>query len=87
MARQDGDDYVIDGGKMWTTNGTQADWMCCLANTGGDNAHMNKVRGGRTPCVAAVWCCVVLCGTVWLLCVVLYGVILTLSLSLFSLTH
>ncbi|MEE8435508.1 MAG: acyl-CoA dehydrogenase family protein, partial [bacterium] len=23
-ARKDGDDYVINGGKMWTTNGTQA---------------------------------------------------------------
>ena len=32
-ARKDGDDYVINGGKMWTTNGTQADWMCLLANT------------------------------------------------------
>ena len=31
----DGGDYVINGGKMWTTNGTQADWMCLLANTGG----------------------------------------------------
>src|SRR5690606_11898148 len=28
MARKDGDDYVIDGGKLWITNGTQADWMC-----------------------------------------------------------
>ncbi len=33
-ARKDGDDYVINGGKMWTTNGTQADWICLLANTG-----------------------------------------------------
>ena len=32
-ARVDGGDYVINGGKMWTTNGTQADWMCLLANT------------------------------------------------------
>jgi citronellyl-CoA dehydrogenase len=32
-ARKDGDDYVINGGKMWTTNGTQADWCCVLANT------------------------------------------------------
>jgi hypothetical protein len=24
-ARKDGGDYVINGGKMWTTNGTQAD--------------------------------------------------------------
>uniref|UniRef100_A0A669CAR0 Zgc:85777 n=1 Tax=Oreochromis niloticus TaxID=8128 RepID=A0A669CAR0_ORENI len=28
-----GDEYVINGGKMWTTSGTQADWMCLLANT------------------------------------------------------
>jgi citronellyl-CoA dehydrogenase len=28
-ARKDGDDYVINGGKMWITNGIQADWMCC----------------------------------------------------------
>ena len=27
-ARKDGDDYVINGGKLWITNGTQADWMC-----------------------------------------------------------
>ena len=42
-ARKDGDDYVINGGKMWTTNGTQADWICLLANTGdGSSAHRNK---------------------------------------------
>ncbi len=41
-ARKDGDDYVINGGKMWITNGMQADWMCCLATTGGDNPHKNK---------------------------------------------
>lgn len=41
-ARKDGDDYVIDGGKMWTTNGTQADWMCLLANTGEGPVHRNK---------------------------------------------
>lgn len=41
-ARSDGDDYVIDGGKMWTTNGSQADWMCLLANTSDGAAHANK---------------------------------------------
>jgi citronellyl-CoA dehydrogenase len=41
-ARKDGDDYVIDGGKMWTTNGYQADWMCLLANTGEGPVHFNK---------------------------------------------
>ena len=42
VARKDGDDYVIDGGKMWTTNGTQADWMCLLANTSEGAPHRNK---------------------------------------------
>ena len=41
-ARRDGDDYVINGGKLWITNGTQADWMCCLANTGDGPRHGNK---------------------------------------------
>jgi citronellyl-CoA dehydrogenase len=41
-AKKDGDDYVVNGGKMWTTNGTQADWMCLLANTSDDQAHRNK---------------------------------------------
>ena len=41
-ARRDGDDYIIDGGKMWTTSGTQADWMCLLANTSDGAAHRNK---------------------------------------------
>lgn len=41
-ARSDGDDYVISGGKMWITNGTQADWICLLANTGEGPVHRNK---------------------------------------------
>ncbi len=41
-ARKDGDDYVINGGKMWTTNGTQADWMCLLANTSEGAPHKSK---------------------------------------------
>src|SRR5262245_57855133 len=41
-ARSDGDDYVINGGKMWITNGTQADWICLLANTGEGQVHRNK---------------------------------------------
>ena len=41
-AKKDGDDYVINGGKMWTTSGTQADWMCLLANTGEGRVHENK---------------------------------------------
>ena len=41
-ARGDGDDYVIRGGKMWITNGMQADWVCLLANTGEGSGHKNK---------------------------------------------
>ncbi|MCT7308840.1 acyl-CoA dehydrogenase family protein [Ralstonia sp. 22086] len=41
-ARKDGDDYIINGSKMWITNSLQADWMCLLANTSDDPAHRNK---------------------------------------------
>ncbi len=41
-ARRDGDDLVINGAKMWITNGMQADWCCLLANTGEGPAHKNK---------------------------------------------
>jgi citronellyl-CoA dehydrogenase len=32
-AEPDGDDYVINGSKMFITNGAQADWVCLLART------------------------------------------------------
>jgi len=41
-ARRDGDDYIINGGKMWITNSVQADWMCLLCNTTDDDVHKNK---------------------------------------------
>ncbi|MDR2155605.1 MAG: acyl-CoA dehydrogenase family protein [Burkholderiaceae bacterium] len=42
-ARRDGGDYVINGSKMWITNGTQADWICLLCNTSeGGSPHKNK---------------------------------------------
>jgi citronellyl-CoA dehydrogenase len=41
-ARKDGNDYVIDGGKLWTSNGTQADWMCALVNTNEGSPHKSK---------------------------------------------
>ena len=41
-ARVDGDDYVINGGKMWITNGLTADWCCLLANTSDGSPHKNK---------------------------------------------
>ncbi|HEY1558069.1 MAG TPA: acyl-CoA dehydrogenase family protein [Kofleriaceae bacterium] len=41
-ARKDGDDYIIDGSKMWITNAAQADWLCLLVNTGEGAVHANK---------------------------------------------
>ena len=43
FARRDGDDYVINGQKMWISTGIQADWMCMLVNTSEENGpHRNK---------------------------------------------
>src|SRR5213075_939753 len=33
-ARRDGDDYVINGSKMWITNGTRADFITLAVRTG-----------------------------------------------------
>ena len=44
-AVRQGDEYVINGQKMWITNGTQGDWACTLVNTGEPGAggkHSNK---------------------------------------------
>ncbi len=41
-AKTDGGDYVINGTKMWITNGLKADWCCLLANTSEGPAHKNK---------------------------------------------
>jgi citronellyl-CoA dehydrogenase len=42
-ARKEGDDYVINGTKMWITNGLQADWCCLLVNTSAEGGpHKNK---------------------------------------------
>jgi len=42
QARRSGGDYVINGSKMWITNGTQADWMCMLANTSATDRYAGK---------------------------------------------
>jgi citronellyl-CoA dehydrogenase len=42
-ARADGDDYVINGSKMWITNSTQADFLCLLAGTSDEDLHAGKV--------------------------------------------
>lgn len=41
-AKEDGDDYIINGQKMWITNAIQADFMTTLVNTSDGDAHHNK---------------------------------------------
>ena len=38
-AVRDGGDWVINGSKMWITNGTQADFLCLLARTSDDGGY------------------------------------------------
>lgn len=41
-ARKNGDDYIINGTKMWITNSPKADFICLLANTSEGKPHQNK---------------------------------------------
>jgi citronellyl-CoA dehydrogenase len=38
-AERDGDEWVINGTKLYITNGTQADWLCLLARTSDASEH------------------------------------------------
>lgn len=38
-AVRDGDEWVINGSKMWITNSLQADWLCVLARTSDEGGH------------------------------------------------
>lgn len=38
-ARRDGGDWVINGRKMWITNGAQADWICTLLRTSDEGGY------------------------------------------------
>lgn len=38
-AKRDGDDWVINGSKIFITNGTQADWLCLLARTSDEGGY------------------------------------------------
>ena len=54
-ARKDGDDYIINGQKMWITNATQADFFCTLVNTSDGPPHKNKsliIIPSKTPGVS-----------------------------------
>ena len=41
-AEKSGEDYVINGTKMWITNSIQADYFCLLVNTSEGPQHKNK---------------------------------------------
>lgn len=47
-ARRDGDDYVLDGTKIWTTGAHWADWIFCLART---SSEPRKQDGISMICV------------------------------------
>jgi citronellyl-CoA dehydrogenase len=38
-AVRDGDEWVIDGSKLYITNGVQADWLCLLARTSDEGGY------------------------------------------------
>jgi citronellyl-CoA dehydrogenase len=38
-AVRDGDEWIINGSKLYITNGTQADWLCLLARTSEDAGY------------------------------------------------
>lgn len=38
-AERDGDEWVINGSKMWITNGVQADWLCLLCRTSDEGGY------------------------------------------------
>lgn len=38
-AVRDGDEWVINGSKLYITNGTQADWLCLLARTSAEGGY------------------------------------------------
>jgi citronellyl-CoA dehydrogenase len=45
-AVRDGDEWIINGTKLYITNGTQADWLCLLARTSDlDDTESGRYRG------------------------------------------
>lgn len=48
-AVRDGDEWVINGSKLYITNGTQADWLCLLARTDARAPDGGSGRPGDRP--------------------------------------
>jgi alkylation response protein AidB-like acyl-CoA dehydrogenase len=49
-ARRDGDDYVINGAKAWTTHGGHADFYKVMARTSDPSTGSGQGRGGGISC-------------------------------------
>lgn len=43
-AVRDGDEWVVNGSKLYITNGTQADWLCLLARTSDEGGHRGMAQ-------------------------------------------
>jgi citronellyl-CoA dehydrogenase len=43
-AVRDGDQWVINGAKLYITNGTQADWICLLARSGDEGGYRGMTQ-------------------------------------------
>ena len=43
-AVRDGDEWVINGTKLYITNGTQADWLCLLARTSNEGGYRGMTQ-------------------------------------------
>ena len=48
-AVRDGDEWVINGAKLYITNGTQADWLCLLARTSDEGGYRGMCRSSCPP--------------------------------------
>ena len=42
-AERDGDDYILNGSKIWTTHAQWADWMFCLVRTSSEGKPQNGI--------------------------------------------
>ncbi len=59
-ATRDGDEWVINGSKLYITNGAQADWICLLARTSDEGGYrgMSQIvveTAGRASGYPAPW--------------------------------
>ena len=54
-AVRDGDEWVINGSKLYITNGTQADWLCLLARTSDDPGRHGACRSSWCRRTCRAW--------------------------------